>query len=153
MLNDRDCHVCLLDGENISQHIKINRKHKFRCFTDDCRILRFKSSMEGHSLQGHVLKTFTVQKKSTCEIRCFAEHSCMSYNIGPTHEDGSYVCELSNSDHKMHPEALGHRNGFTYRATEVIRLITAIKCSNSKKKKQTNAFPQLLQHFWQQERI
>ena len=44
----------------------------------------------------------------------------MSYNIGPSHEDGSYVCELSDSDHKMHPEALAPRNGFTYRATEVI---------------------------------
>jgi len=44
----------------------------------------------------------------------------VSYNIGPSEEDGSYVCELSDSDHKMHPEALTSRNGFTYRSTEVI---------------------------------
>ena len=67
-----------------------------------------------------MFKTFTVQRKSTCEIRCFAEHGCVSYNIGPSHEDSSYVCELSDSDHKIHPEVLARRNGFTHRATEVI---------------------------------
>jgi len=76
--------------------------------------------MEGYFLQGHVLKTFMVETESTCEIRCFVEHGCVSYNVGPSHEDGIYICELSHSDHKMHPEALARRNGFTYRATEVV---------------------------------
>ena len=79
--------------------------------------------MKGYSLQGHVFKTFTVRRESTCEIRCFVEHSCVSYNIGPSHEDGSYVCELSDSDHEMHPEALARRNGFSYRTTEVIKIL------------------------------
>jgi len=76
--------------------------------------------MEGYSLQGHVFKTFTVQKESTCEVRCFVEHGCVSYNVGPSHEDGVYICELSDSDHEMHPEALARQNGFTYRAAKVI---------------------------------
>ena len=77
--------------------------------------------MQGYSLQGHVLKTFKVQKESTCEITCFREHGCMSYNFGPkSQEDGIFICELSDSDHKMNPEALASRNGFTYRTTEVI---------------------------------
>lgn len=67
-----------------------------------------------------MFKTFMVQRKSTCEIRCFAERGCVSYNIGPSHEDDSYVCELSDSDDKIHPEALACRNGFTYRAAEVV---------------------------------
>ena len=75
---------------------------------------------EGYFLRGHVFKTFMVQRESTCEIRCFAEHGCVSYNTAPSHEDGSYVCELSDSDHEMHPEALERRNGFSYRTTEVI---------------------------------
>lgn len=79
--------------------------------------------MKGYSLQGHVFKTFKVRRESTCEIRCFVEHGCVSYNIGPSHEDGSYVCELSDSDHEMHPEALARRNGFSYRTTEVIKIL------------------------------
>ena len=76
--------------------------------------------MEGYSLQGHVFTNFTVQRESTCEIRCFAEHGCMSYNIGPSHKDGVYICELSDSDDIIDPKALALRNGVTYRATEVI---------------------------------
>ena len=75
--------------------------------------------MEAYSLQGHVFKTYTVQKESTCEIRCFLEHGCMSYNVGPSHEDGIYICELSDSDHNMNAEALVSRDGFTYRTAEV----------------------------------
>ena len=67
-----------------------------------------------------MFKTFIVQRESTCEISCFAEHGCVSYNTGLSHEDGGYVCELSDSDDEMHPKALARRNGFSYRTTEVI---------------------------------
>ena len=75
--------------------------------------------MEGYSLQGHVFKNLTMQGENTCEINCFVEHDCVSYNIGPSDEDDVKICELSDSDHKIHPEALGRRNGFTYRTTKV----------------------------------
>lgn len=113
----------ILEKVKTFQKAGINRERNFRSFTDDCRILKFSLAMKGYSLQGHVLKTLTVQRDSTCEIRCFVEHGCVSYNIGPSHEDGSYVCELSDSDHEMHPEALARRNGFSYRATEVIKIL------------------------------
>jgi len=104
--------MCLIDT-------KVNSKHYFRPFTGDCRILRFKPAVEGFFLQGHVLKSFTVQTEIACEIKCFVEHGCVSYNFEPSDEDGIYICELSQSDHKMHPRALARRNGSTYRATEV----------------------------------
>ena len=75
--------------------------------------------MEGYSLQGHVFKNLTMQGENTCEINCYVEHDCVSYNVGPSDEDDVKICELSDSDHKIHPEALGRRNGFTYRTTKV----------------------------------
>lgn len=90
--------------------------------TDDCRMLRFKPAMEGYSLQGHVLKTFKLQTESMCEVRCFEENNCVSYNLGSWDEDGAYRCELSYSDHDTHPEALVPQNGVTYRPTEVSML-------------------------------
>ncbi|XP_078374692.1 uncharacterized protein LOC144658196 isoform X2 [Oculina patagonica] len=85
---------------------------------DDCRILKFKAAMEGYSLQGHVIKNLTVQRESACDARCFIEHNCVSFNVGSLDEDDAYICELSDSDHEMHPKALVRRHGFTYQPTE-----------------------------------
>lgn len=82
-------------------------------------MLRFKPAVEGYSLQGHVVKTFKLQTESMCEVRCHMEHNCVSYNLGSWDEDGAYKCELSNSDHDIHPEALVRQKGVTYRRTEV----------------------------------
>ena len=102
-----------------SKKKKIQRFDDIIFLTDDCRILRFKPALKGYSLQGHVLKTFKLQTESMCEVRCFEEHNCVSYNLGSWDEDGAYRCELSSSDHDTHPEALVRQKGVTYRPTEV----------------------------------
>ena len=43
---------------------------------------------------------------------------CVSYNIGPPIND-KVICELSDSDHYLHPDDLKPRPGFTYTGTEV----------------------------------
>ena len=90
-----------------------------RIFAGDCRILEFKPDLKDFSLQGFVIKSFEVQKESDCKARCFQEHNCVSLNIGPSGNNGAYLCELSDSDHEMHSEALKPRDGFTYHSTEV----------------------------------
>ena len=84
--------------------------------------------MEGYSLEGHVFKTLKAQRESACDVRCFIEHNCMSFNTGISRKDNAYICELSDSDHEMHPGALVRRDGFTYKAMEVsfIRLYNAL---------------------------
>ena len=49
-----------------------------------------------------------------CEANCFKNDNCMSMNFGPL-EDGKHVCELSGSDHDIHPEDLKHQMEFIYR--------------------------------------
>ena len=53
-----------------------------------------------------------------CEIQCFIEIKCESYNFGPN-EDGDYLCELSDSDDVRDPHDLRARQDFLYRATKV----------------------------------
>ena len=53
-----------------------------------------------------------------CEDRCVREKECVSVNIGPIIND-KLVCELSDSDHLLHPQALQPRQGWIYRGTEV----------------------------------
>ena len=42
----------------------------------------------------------------------------MSINFGPK-DDGANQCELSDSDHNLHPEDVIRRVGFIYGPTEV----------------------------------
>ena len=88
-------------------------------FADDCRILKFNPELKDFSLQGFVIKSVEVQRESECKVRCFQENNCLSFNIGPSEENGAYLCELSDSDHEMHPEALKPTDGFNYHSTEV----------------------------------
>ena len=93
---------------------------------DDCRVLKFHPAVEGYSLKGHLLNSFKVQREGACKARCFVEYNCMSYNVGPLDEDGTNICELSDSDHQMHPAALVRQSGFTYIPTEVCLLLQGI---------------------------
>lgn len=54
-----------------------------------------------------------------CEIECFLEMKCESYNLGPQLESGDHVCELSNSDAIRDPLDLMTNQGFIYRGSEV----------------------------------
>ena len=40
-----------------------------------------------------------------CELQCYLEDDCMSINIGIM-GDETYYCELSDSDHVVHPRDL-----------------------------------------------
>ncbi|KAL9970863.1 hypothetical protein ACROYT_G023315 [Oculina patagonica] len=82
--------------------------------TDDCRALQFKLPVYNRKLVGHVIKSMLVKSEIGCEANCFKEDNCMSMNLGQL-EDGKHVCELSSSDHDLHPEDLKHQMEFIYR--------------------------------------
>ena len=78
----------------------------------------FMNHTPGKALDGHVIKTLQVKKQEQCELRCFHESECVSYNMGPSQVNG-FTCELSNSDQVRHPDALVPRASYIYRGTEV----------------------------------
>ncbi|XP_078381972.1 uncharacterized protein LOC144664667 isoform X4 [Oculina patagonica] len=86
-----------------------------------CRRLYFVIKIDGHALQGHVFKNLSLrvvpEMRRVCTHECLMEPVCVSMNIGPPIQD-EFVCELSNSDHLLHPNDLKQREGFMYLGTE-----------------------------------
>lgn len=91
-------------------------------FPDLCRQLHFLYSVSDKALVGHVTRSVKVKNADQCEIRCYQELACLSYNLGP-YKDNGHACELSNSDYLRHPDDLVPMPGFIYRGTEVHDLI------------------------------
>ena len=83
-----------------------------------CRVLQFASPKVGKALVNHVIKNISVGSPDVCEIECYLDNRCLSYNYG---DQGNvrHKCELSDSDHKQHPRDLQQRLGFSYGGTEV----------------------------------
>ena len=88
-----------------------------------CRSLKFTTPIDGYALQGHVIKNIPllVAMRDTCRDRCTMEGSCVSFNIGPPIND-KVLCQLSDSDHTLHPGDLKRKGGFTYKGTQVCRV-------------------------------
>ena len=84
----------------------------------DCpRVVKFIDFMEGRILLGHVFKRIEIKSEDAyvCEVNCFLVADCVSFNIGPL-QDGKYWCELSNSDHIVHPQDLVNGVGTIYQS-------------------------------------
>lgn len=83
-----------------------------------CRVLQFASPKVGKALVNHVIKNISVGSPDVCEFECYLDNRCLSYNYG---DQGNvrHKCELSDSDHKQHPNDLQERLGYIYRGTEV----------------------------------
>ena len=74
--------------------------------------------MVGRSLLNHTIISLVLDSMDICELRCFLEHDCVSINFG-AENDGGNRCELSDSDHIVHPGDFKNREGFIYRSVEV----------------------------------
>ena len=86
---------------------------------DVCRILEFKSAMKGYNLQGHIFKSVEVKSETDCDVKCYLESDCISFNVVTSPTDGKITCELSNSDHETHPEDLRRQFGAVYQPIKV----------------------------------
>ena len=86
---------------------------------DVCRILEFKSAMKGYNLQGHIFKSVEVKSETDCDVNCYLESDCISFNVVTSPTDGTITCELSNSDHETHPEDLRRHFGAVYQPIKV----------------------------------
>ena len=84
----------------------------------NCRTLKFGSALRDKALGGHLVKSYEVNSRDDCELQCYMESECMSINFG-LGANGKYLCELSSSDHELHPQDLKHRSGFIYGPTLV----------------------------------
>ena len=81
--------------------------------------MQFQPPTSQSRLVGHVTKTLLVQSETACEAYCFDDDDCMSINLGPQRKGGQHKCELSLSDHNIHPKDLMQQQGFIYKSVWV----------------------------------
>lgn len=86
---------------------------------DACRVLKFAAPEEDRYLEHHVIQSILVDDNDFCQLKCYVEPRCLSYNLGTMASVDKFVCELSDSDHNEHPENLVFKKGFSYHPTVV----------------------------------
>ena len=75
--------------------------------------------MKGYNLQGHIFKSVEVKNETDCDVKCYLESDCISFNVVTSPTDGTITCELSNSDHDTHPQDLRRQFGAVYQPIKV----------------------------------
>ena len=81
---------------------------------DSCRILKFIQHEQNTALEHHVIHTSPVDDDDQCQLQCYLQEKCLSYNLGTQGPGSQLVCELSDSDHYQHPGHLVFKEGFWY---------------------------------------
>ena len=105
-------------------------------------------------LEKHVFKMVEIETASACEVNCFMEADCVSYNLKPQ-QNGKLLCELSDSDHANNQQDLRYREGTVYRSFKVSwiryvfvdKTVIYFKCTNRKKPKQ-NKMKEICKFFF-----
>lgn len=123
--------------ENITQTAvfvgNLSLKHHFsnyNCilfiFQDICRSLRFTNAKSGVALSNHVIVDFKVEDEEHCQLKCYMEKNCFSYNYGPSlARVHGFTCELNDVDASSHPDDLQPRDGFVYQTAQVNIIISS----------------------------
>ena len=89
-------------------------------FTEKCpRTLEFDDLINGRILMGHEFKRIPITSPDVCQINCFIEADCASFNVVPL-RDGTLQCQLSDSDHRRHPGDMIYEAGAAYTPVVVI---------------------------------
>lgn len=111
-------------GSWVVSYLRSTLKQYFRNFfpLDDCRNVQFMQPVENMALNNHVIRRDQVSNEDFCQLNCYLEPNCVSYNYGPT-GDGAFVCELSDRNHQgVFSSDLRAREGFTYTTITVSKV-------------------------------
>ena len=92
----------------------------FLFFLDDCRKIEFTEQMSNRALKNYVIKRYEGIDEEMCEIYCYLEPNCRSYNYGLVNNE-IFLCELNN---KHHLQALSNeleaKDEFKYRPIAMV---------------------------------
>lgn len=83
--------------------------------TGVCKKLVFQPSLTSKLLQNHVILTVSVTKESDCEVQCYLDNRCLSYN----YIQSTKTCQLSDSDAHIDSKDLVTDVYSIYRGTKV----------------------------------
>ena len=95
----------------------------FLSLADCCRILLFREIYPDSAFNKSIINNLTVDGEVQCQLSCYLQTGCKSYNLGPVSEQGKRVCELSSSHYESQVSHLESRPGFIYRPSDVSLLL------------------------------
>jgi len=110
-----------------------------------CRNLRFTSApIHGHRLNNHVIRTIGVMNEDFCELQCYMEPNCVSYNFDEKEDaNGQNKCDLNNATYEHdneHSCDLAKSESYVYRGAEVSMKLKVESNNFSLKSKTLNRF-------------
>ena len=93
-------------------------------FSGHCRNLRFTiDPIHGNRLENHVIRTIDVINEDICQLQCYLEPNCVSYNFNKKEEaNGKHKCDLNNATYEHdneHSGDLEKNENYVYRGAEV----------------------------------
>ena len=87
--------------------------------SDECRAILFNPVIKDKYLLNHIIKSVPVESEVRCELICYGDPNCVSYNYGPVLSEIP-LCDLNNSTHLQVTNVnFITRNGYSYRGIEV----------------------------------
>ena len=87
--------------------------------SDECRAILFNPITKDKYLIHHIIKTVPVENEVSCELICYEDPDCVSYNYGPVLSEIP-LCDMNNSTHLQVTNVnFITRNGYSYRGIEV----------------------------------
>ena len=96
-------------------------------FSGQCRNLRFNiDPIHGYRLKNHVIRTIEIINEDICQLQCYLEPNCVSYNFNKEEEiNGKHKCDLNNAtyehDNSEHSGDLEKNENYVYRGAGVRR--------------------------------
>ncbi|XP_074636932.1 uromodulin-like [Acropora palmata] len=90
------------------------------CLKGECRDLEFPTYyiFNRKRLDKHVIKILSVPDMDICELQCYHEANCVSFNFETTSNNGRFKCELNNSTHMEHDVDLTNDVNYLYRGAK-----------------------------------
>ncbi|XP_048587026.1 lactadherin [Nematostella vectensis] len=88
----------------------------YLCFLVDgiCRRMEFLDCIQDKYMNGTLIRTYTTSE-DLCEIKCFKEIACLSYNLGPIDsQTGMRLCELNYAETSTSASPPVDKTGFMY---------------------------------------
>ena len=83
--------------------------------SDSCRTIQFIPHIRDKALQNHLIRSVQVPDKNMCEVRCYEEPNCVSYNYD-TAANATPLCELNDRNHlQVSGDDFVLKQGYIYR--------------------------------------
>ncbi|EDO30238.1 predicted protein [Nematostella vectensis] len=102
------------DCKNICRQYNDTQSNSYSRMDGICRRMEFLDCIQDKYMNGTLIRTYTTFA-DLCEINCFKEIACLSYNLGPIDsQTGMRLCELNYAETSTSASPPVEKTGFMY---------------------------------------